>query len=206
MAEGELLIDDEPAADTEQGGAGDDLENQESRDLAHEDFEVSATGFEVGASQVIGTIGGELVAARAFEETGAAGDFLEPTHDTVFAEGLGDAGSDGTPSEDKNDEGEEGEENEAEGEEERMVEAKHDHPDDRAEYQIDSGEEEEGGVFLHRHHIEEAVDEFRGVDAIDGAQVDSGDSVGEVGGHADEKPALDDFDDVVLESSESGGD
>jgi len=59
---------------------------------------------------------------------------------------------------------------------------------------------------LHRHHIEEAVDEFRSVNAINGAQVDSGDAVGEDGGHADEEPALDDFDDVVLEPAEGGGD
>ena len=103
-----MLVDDEPATDTEEGGAGDDFENEEARDLAHEDFKVSAAGFEVGTSQVIGAIGGELVAAWAFEEAGAAGDFLQPTHDAVFAEGLGDAGSDSAPSEDKNDEGEEG--------------------------------------------------------------------------------------------------
>ena len=35
MAEGELLVDDEPATDTEEGGAGDDFEHQEACDLAH---------------------------------------------------------------------------------------------------------------------------------------------------------------------------
>ncbi len=59
---------------------------------------------------------------------------------------------------------------------------------------------------MHRHHIEEAVDEFRSVDAINGAQVDSGDAVREVGGHADKKSALDHFDDVVLQPSEGSGD
>lgn len=87
-----------------------------------------------------------------------------------------------------------------------MIEPENDHADDGAENEIDACEKEEGGVFLHRHHIEEAVDEFRSVDAVNGAQVDSGDAVREVGGHADEESALDDFDDVVLQSSEGGGD
>ena len=87
-----------------------------------------------------------------------------------------------------------------------MIEPENDHADDGAENEIDACEKEEGGVFLHRHHIEEAVDEFRSVDAVNGAQVDSGDAVREVGGHADEEPALDDFDDVVLEPAEGGGD
>ena len=59
-----------------------------------------------------------------------------------------------------------------------MIESENDHADHGAEHQIDTGEQQEGGVFLHRHHIEEAVDEFRSVDAINGAQIDSGDAVG----------------------------
>ncbi len=87
-----------------------------------------------------------------------------------------------------------------------MIEPENDHADHGAENEIDTCEKEQGGVFLHRHHIEEAVDEFRSMDAVNGAQVDSGDAVREVGSHADKEPALDDFDDVILQTSEGGGD
>ena len=86
-----------------------------------------------------------------------------------------------------------------------MVKAEHGHADDGAQDEIDAGKQEQGGVLLHGHHIKEAIDQFRQIHAINGAQIDPRNSVGEVGGHAHKQAPLDHFHGVVLQTTKDGG-
>jgi hypothetical protein len=140
----------------------------------------------------------------AFEQDGVCGDLFEPVDELVFEEGFADAGGDGTTAEGEEDDGEEGEEDGGEGEEDGVVEGEEDEASGAAEHEVDAVEEEEGGGFLGGDDFHETVDHFWGMDFVEGRGVEAWESVGEVGGGADEDAALDDFSDVVLEAADDG--
>ena len=85
LAQGELLIQYQPTADGEQGGASDDFEGEQPDDLPHEDAEVAAAGAEIVAGEVIGMMCGQIVAARAFEQPRVTCQLFQPTNDAIFA-------------------------------------------------------------------------------------------------------------------------
>lgn len=205
LTEGELLTDDKVAADSEESGAGQDLDGKESADLSEDDAEMATAGVDVVRGKLVGAIHGEFVSAGAFEEHGELSDLLEPMDDLVLRHGFIDGGADGTPTKDENDQDEHDGQHGGKSKEVGVEEAQEDHADQATEDDVDAVQQEERRAFLDGGDVEESIDQLRCVDAVQGGGADTGEAVGEVGSDPDKEPPLDDIGDVVLKALHNGG-
>ena len=165
---------------------------------------MGTTGVEVAAGEEVGAVEGELASTGALEKVGEVGDFLEPSGDGVLADRFLDARLHCAAAESKDHETNQREQDEVKGEEGRVIEAQHDHPDDSREDKVDAVEEEQRRAFLDGQDIEEPVHQFRRMDPVGGRSRDAGESVSEVGGKPDEDPSLDDLGEVMLDGAHEG--
>ena len=84
LAEVDLVVDDQEAADDEQQGSDSDLEGDNGAVLGDEDPEVAFAGIQVAADQVISALQGQVAAACQLEGSHGAGQFFQPVGDFVL--------------------------------------------------------------------------------------------------------------------------
>ena len=191
LAEIELPLDHQPSAQTEESGARQGLDCQGEDDLPPDHREVAPSRREIGVDPLLGPLGRERQAALAAERAGAARQILEPGRKLILRRALGDARANAAGAENEEQECHEEYHDDGKHEQVGMVERQHDQPDDRRRGDLDAVDQQRRHAFLHRGHLEEAIDDVGRVAARQRVGVAAEEGRHEGPGGANEDPALD---------------
>lgn len=195
LAKSQLAVDDKPASTAEQDGESEGLDGIHAEDLAEKNAEVLRAVGEIGDDEAVGFLHAEDGAGAGFEGELVAGDFLEPGDDGILGLGLADGSGNGAGAHREQDKSDEDDKDGIEDEEERMVNGQQGHADEGLEGDREAVNEESGSGFLDSDDVEEAIDEFGTVVAVEGFGADFDEAEGGISGDADEDAPLHDFDD-----------
>ena len=145
---------------------------------------------EIGVDPLLGPLGRERQAALAAERAGAAGQILEPGRKLILRRALGDARANAARADNEEQECQEEHHDDGKHEQVGVIERQHGEPDDRRRGDLDAVDKQRRHTFLHRGHLEEAIDDVGRVAPRQRVGVAAEEGRCEGPGGADEDPAL----------------
>ena len=163
LAEGELTVDDEPAAQAEQEGAPHGLQINHEEVLPPEDPEVILACPDVVRAQGACPVEGQALHRSGAEEGGRPGDLPDPSGEVELGIALLDAGGDGAGSEGEGHHDHRNDEDDGVGEKVGVVAGEQDETHQRDHDHADPFDQKPRQGLLHRADLEEPVCQIAGV-------------------------------------------
>ncbi len=197
--------EDERAADREQRGGRERLQDQEGDGLTEDDAVVGFPRVDVLGDERVAPLGGEAVGALGPIERRMARDLFEPRDQRVLLLRLGDARDGAATPEAEEDDADEEEDHRRERDQRRMVRREENAADGDLQGDEEAVEEEHRRALLQGEHVEEAIHELGAVIPVDRRDRDARQTGGEIARDAHEEALLDALDDPRLRGAKRGG-
>ena len=197
-----MTLDHQPAAQSQQQGAGQSLQYQDADLLPQHNREMSTGSSQIFPGQAIGGGGYEGGAACPFHQADVAGEFFKPCSHRIFRAGFLNRRRNGMTSHHIENEQHGHDQQQVEGQQNRVIKSQQQHADQGLQAIRQSVEQQYGGGFLDSHDIEEAIDQFRPVSPIECLQPDSLQATGDIAQQTDENAPLKHFHDIDLKGDE----
>ena len=198
LADVNLLGNEQPATDAQQGGRNQGFEHHEPPRLGDQHPEVGVARAEVAVKQVVGAAQGQPLAPGQPKAAHRAGHVFEPGHHAVLVLALGDARAQ-APGAGHGYQGvEQQHQQQPEGDEDGMIKGEQHQPEQDLQARGRKVYQHGGQALLQGGHVEQAVHELGQVLALQGLGAHPGQAHGEVEGHPRHEPLLDVLDQVQL--------